>query len=137
MIGYVYKESPHKNSERAILLENNSEYFNTQQYSPTLVTIKGPCENPSWKIIKDGNILSSALFNITIKNTEKLIISSYPENQYARLYDINGNFKNVIQFSDFSQSTFMGIPLGTSVVLAYIQDSSYFDITFREERLVV
>jgi len=96
---YVYVEDSSNNSnEKAVTLINNSEYFATQTGSPSLVTITGPCTvNPTWKIVQDGTTIATAKFNVTLASSQRLIISSYPDMQYARVYNPDGSYSDVSQ----------------------------------------
>lgn len=136
--GYVYLESNTKSSEKAITLENNSEYFDTQEGSPSIITIQGPCAvSPSWLIVQEGEIKGSAKFNLTLADNQQLIISSYPEDQYARVYNTDRTFSDVSQLADFTKSNYVRIPSGISTVLAYVDKNADVYVSFKEERLIV
>lgn len=135
---YVYIESNLSSNEKTVALENDSEYYGTQVGSPSVVTITGPCSvNPSWKIIQNGLTFATAKFNVTLANNQSLVVSSYPEDQYARVYNGDGSYADVSQFQDFTKTNYVRVPEGTSTVLAYLDTKTGFDITFREERLLV
>ncbi|WP_188354010.1 hypothetical protein [Leuconostoc falkenbergense] len=136
--GYVYLESVDKSTEKAITLDNNSEYFDTQSGSPSIVTIIGPCSvNPSWKVIQAGAIVGTAKFNITLADNQQLIVSSYPEDQYARVYNPDRSWSDVSQLEDFTQVNYVKIPSGNSTLLAYLDKKAGISVTFKEERLIV
>ena len=136
--GYVYLESDLSKSEKAITLTNNSEYYDTQTGSPSIISVLGPCSvNPSWKLIQDGEVIATAKYNLTLAENQQLIVSSYPEDQYARVYNPDKSYSDVSQLADFTQNNFMRIPSGTSTILAYLGDSVTFKVTFKEERLLV
>lgn len=136
--GYVYLESIDKSTEKAITLDNNSEYFDTQSGSPSIVTIIGPCSvNPSWKVIQAGAIVGTAKFNITLADNQQLIVSSYPEDQYARVYNPDRSWSDVSQLEDFTQVNYVKIPSGNSTLLAYLDKKAGISVTFKEERLIV
>lgn len=136
--GYVYLESVDKSTEKAITLDNNSEYFDTQSGSPSIVTILGPCSvNPSWKVIQAGAIVGTAKFNITLADNQQLIVSSYPEDQYARVYNPDRSWSDVSQLEDFTQVNYVKIPSGNSTLLAYLDKKAGISVTFKEERLIV
>lgn len=136
--GYVYLESFDKSTEKAITLDNNSEYFDTQSGSPSIVTIIGPCSvNPSWKVIQAGAIVGTAKFNITLADNQQLIVSSYPEDQYARVYNPDRSWSDVSQLEDFTQVNYVKIPSGNSTLLAYLDKKAGISVTFKEERLIV
>jgi len=136
--GYVYIESNQKSSEKAITLENNSEYFDTQEGSPSIVTIQGPCSvSPSWIIVQNGETKGSAKFNLLLADNQQLIVSSYPEDQYARVYNTDRSYSDVSQLADFTKSNYVRIPSGISTVLAYVDKQAEVNISFKEERLIV
>ncbi|MCT8389589.1 hypothetical protein D0501_05815 [Leuconostoc holzapfelii] len=136
--GYVYIESSDVGHERAITLQNNSEYWGTQVGSPSLVEVKGPTTvNPEWKIVQDGAIVASAKFYITLVDNQRLVVSSYPEDMYARVYSPDGSYSDVSQYGDFTQANFVRIPAGLSTFLAILDKEGQLNVTFKEERLLV
>lgn len=138
LYGYVYLESDTISKEKAITLKNNSEYFGLQDGSPCLITISGKCSvYPSWKVIKDGVTTGTAKFNLTLADNQKLIVSSYPEDQYARVYNPDRSYSDVSQLEDFTQDTYVRVPSGVSTLLAYVDETANVNITFKEERLLV
>ncbi|WP_244973166.1 hypothetical protein [Leuconostoc suionicum] len=136
---YVYIEDSNNNSnEKAVTLINNSEYFGTQAGSPSVITITGPLTvNPTWKIVQDGTTIATAKFNVTLASSQRLVISSYPEMQYARVYNPDGSYADVSQLQDFTQVNYLRIPEGISTLLAYVDDKADVNVTFKEERLLV
>lgn len=138
LYGYVYLDSNTRSTEKAITLENNSEYFGIQDGSPSIVTIIGPCEvYPSWKIVQNGALLGTAKFNVNLADNQQLIVSSYPEDQYARVYNPDRSFSDVSQLEDFTQVNYLKIPSGISTILAYVGKDTGVSVTFKEERLIV
>lgn len=136
--GYTYIESNQNGSEKAITMNNNSEYFGTQSSSPTIVTIKGPSNvPPSWKIIQDGQLIAEAKYNLTLASSQRLLVSSYPEDQYARVYNADNTYSDVTQTADFSKANFVQVPLGVSTLLATLDPMAQLEVTFKQERLLV
>lgn len=124
--------------EKAITLDNNSEYFGTQVGSPAIITITGRCQvYPEWKIVQDGAVVGTAKFNLTLADNQRLIVSSYPEDQYSRVYSPDGSFSDVSQLADFNLDNYVRIPAGTSTLLAYLDANAGLNMTFKEERLIV
>lgn len=135
---YAYPESVVNSKEKSLTLENNSEYFGVQDGSPSIITIEGPCNvNPSWSILKEGSVIGKDKFFLTLSSNQKLIVSSYPENQYARVYNSDGSYVDVSQLQDYTKSNFIKVPNGESTVLFYVDSEVKVDITFKEERLLV
>ncbi|NKY83009.1 hypothetical protein HF963_02765 [Weissella soli] len=135
---YVYFESNRLSNEKGMQLNNNSEYFGLQSASPSLITITGPCSvNPSWRIIQNGNVLYEDAFHLTLTSDQILIVSSYPENQYARVYNADGSFADVSQLQDFTKTNFVQVPAGQSTALFSVDKDTGVNLTFKEERLIV
>lgn len=135
---YAYPESVVNSKEKSLTLENNSEYFGVQDGSPSIITIEGPCNvNPSWSILKEGSVIGKDKFFLTLSSNQKLIVSSYPESQYARVYNSDGSYVDVSQLQDYTKSNFIKVPNGESTVLFYVDSDVKVNIVFKEERLLV
>lgn len=135
---YVYIEDRGNSNEKAMVLNNESEYFGTQQGSPALITISGKCSvAPTWKIVQNGTTIATAKFNVTLASNQKLIVSSYPEMQYARVVNEDGSFADVSQLQDFTQVNYLRVPEGQSTLLVYVDDEAGVNVSFKEERLLV
>lgn len=135
--GYVYIESAQSGDVKAFALINNSEYFGLQEGSPSIVTIDGACVNPSWRIIQNGNTIFTDAFELTLADNQKLIVSSYPGNQYARVYNPDGTYVDVSQYQDLTKTNFVLIPEGNSTIEFTISGDATPSVTFREGRLLV
>lgn len=135
----VYVETNYKNTrEHAMNLRNNSEYWGTQDGSPALIEIKGPLiYNPEWRIIQNGILVAEAKFILTLASNQRLLVSSYPENMYARIYNSDGTFSDVSQLGDFTKANYLRIPSGESIMLITADINTKINITFKEERLLV
>lgn len=135
---YVYQESNRPSNEKVMSLNNQSQYFGLQQGSPSVITVKGPCSvNPTWTVVKKGNVVATDGFVLKLTDNQKLVVSSYPEDQYARLYNPDGSYVDVSQLQDYTKTNFVQIPEGESTVLFYLDADSDVNITFKEERLLV
>lgn len=135
---YVYIESSINSNEKVMSLVNNSKYFGLQSGSPTLIEIAGPCKvNPSWKIIQNGQVVGTDKFILNLADNQKLIVSSYPDNQYARLYNPDGSYSDVSQLQDPTQTNFVQLPEGESTALFYVDHDATVNLAFKEERLLV
>lgn len=135
---YVYQESSRPSNEKVMSLNNKSQYFGLQSGSPSIITVKGPCSvNPTWTVVQKGNVIATDGFVLTLTDNQKLVVSSYPEDQYARLYNPDGSYVDVSQLQDYTKTNFVQIPEGESTVLFYLDANSDVNITFKEERLLV
>lgn len=135
---YVYQESNRPSNEKVMSLNNKSQYFGLQSGSPSVITVKGPCSvNPTWTVVQKGNVSATDGFVLTLTDNQKLVVSSYPEDQYARLYNPDGSYVDVSQLQDYTKTNFVQIPEGESTVLFYLDADSDVNITFKEERLLV
>ena len=135
---YVYQESSRPSNEKVMSLNNKSQYFGLQSGSPSIITVKGPCSvNPTWTVVQKGNVVATDGFVLTLTDNQKLVVSSYPEDQYARLYNPDGSYVDVSQLQDYTKTNFVQIPEGESTVLFYLDANSDVNITFKEERLLV
>ncbi|WP_242019365.1 phage distal tail protein domain-containing protein [Leuconostoc pseudomesenteroides] len=135
---YVYQESNRPSNEKVMSLNNKSQYFGLQSGSPSVITVKGPCSvNPTWTVVQNGNVVATDGFVLTLTDNQKLVVSSYPEDQYARLYNPDGSYVDVSQLQDYTKTNFVQIPEGESTVLFYLDANSDVNITFKEERLLV
>ncbi|WAM37827.1 phage distal tail protein domain-containing protein [Leuconostoc pseudomesenteroides] len=135
---YVYQESNRPSNEKVMSLNNKSQYFGLQSGSPSVITVNGPCSvNPTWTVVQNGNVVATDGFVLTLTDNQKLVVSSYPEDQYARLYNPDGSYVDVSQLQDYTKTNFVQIPEGESTVLFYLDANSDVNITFKEERLLV
>ena len=135
---YVYQESNRPSNEKVMSLNNKSQYFGLQSGSPSIITVNGPCSvNPTWTVVQNGNVVATDGFVLTLTDNQKLVVSSYPEDQYARLYNPDGSYVDVSQLQDYTKTNFVQIPEGESTVLFYLDANSDVNITFKEERLLV
>lgn len=133
----AYIDSAIFSSEKVLNLINKSEYFGIQQGSPCIVTITGATTNPHWTVLQDGVIVATDGFTLNLADNQRLIVSSYPEDQFARVYNPDGSYADVSQLQDFTMTNFVQIPEGESTVLVYVDKDTVVNLTFKEERLLV
>lgn len=100
-------------------IDNNSLLFGLEGSSPVEVTIKGPCENPSWEITNGSKILQSDAYNLAIDDGYKLVVSSFPGEQACKLIAPDGTSSNVYQQQDTSKTNFVSIPIGQSFFVSH------------------
>ncbi|MCX7578217.1 hypothetical protein D0502_02225 [Leuconostoc falkenbergense] len=137
---YVYIEANRNTNEQSLPLLNKSQYFGLQKGSPCIITIGGsPTDtlSPSWSVIQNGSIVATDGVLVSISENQKLVVSSYPEDQYARVYNPDGSYADVSQLQDFTKTNFVQIPEGESTVLFYVDNQATVNLTFKEERLLV
>lgn len=137
---YVYIEANRNTNEQSVPLVNKSQYFGLQKGSPCIITIGGsPTDtlSPSWSVIQNGSIVATDGVLVALSKNQKLVVSSYPEDQYARVYNPDGSYADVSQLQDFTKTNFVQIPEGESTVLFYVDNQATVNLTFKEERLLV
>ncbi|WP_367366685.1 phage distal tail protein domain-containing protein [Leuconostoc pseudomesenteroides] len=136
---YVYIEANRNSEEKVVSLINKSQYFGLQKGSPCVITISSTNEtiSPSWSVIKNGSIVATDRMLLILSKNQRLVVSSYPEDQYARVYNPDGSYADVSQLQDFTKTNFVQIPEGESTVLFYVDNQATVNLTFKEERLLV
>ncbi|AWW99651.1 phage distal tail protein domain-containing protein [Oenococcus oeni] len=135
---YVYIESGRNLAQKSMEVSNDSEYFGLQNGSPCLITITGPTTtNVNWKVIQNGTTVASDGFLLTLTDNQTLVVSSYPEDQYARIYNPDGSYTDVSQYQDPTQTNYVLIPEGDSTIVFYIDQTARVQFTYKEERLLV
>lgn len=136
---FVYENSKKDINNNYYNLVNNSVYFASSSGSPIEITIESlgtPVINPSWELWQGSNIIQSDRYFLTIEPGYKLIVSSFPENQYARLVAPDNTFTNVYQYQDLTKTNFITIPVGSSTLTFNVGDGRKF-YRMREEYIVV
>ncbi|SYW19475.1 phage distal tail protein domain-containing protein [Oenococcus oeni] len=135
---YTYIESGRNLNQKAIPVSNSSEYFGLQNGSPCLITITGPTTtNVSWEVLQNGITIASDAFDVTLTDNQQLVVSSYPEDQYARIYNPDGSYVNISQYQDITKTNYILIPEGDSTIVFYIDKTAGVQLTYKEERLLV
>lgn len=135
---YVYiEENQNAATQKSFLVQNKSHYFGLQTGSPCLITIEGPVTNPSWKVFVDSKVVASDAYNLTLTAGEKLVISSFPENQYCRLYTADGHYTNVYAYQDPTLTNFVTLPPDDSSVVFYVDSTVKVSLDWKLESLLV
>ncbi|MHA5139693.1 phage baseplate protein [Oenococcus oeni] len=135
---YVYIESGRNLAQKSMEVSNDSEYYGIQSGSPCLITITGPTTtNVNWKVIQNGTTVASDGFLLTLTDNQTLVVSSYPDDQYARIYNPDGSYTDVSQYQDPTQTNYVLIPEGDSTIVFYIDQTAGVQFTYKEERLLV
>ncbi|MFT8488002.1 phage distal tail protein domain-containing protein [Oenococcus sicerae] len=135
---YVYiEENQNAATQKSFLVQNKSHYFGLQTGSPCLITIEGPVTNPSWKVFVDSKVVASDAYNLTLVAGEKLVISSFPENQYCRLYTADGHYTNVYAYQDPTLTNFVTLPPDDSSVVFYVDSTVKVSLDWKLESLLV
>lgn len=116
-------------------INNESIYMNTQSGSPVEIFIDGPSKNPYWEVVRNGEILASDGFNITIAEGYRLVVSSVPGEQRAELIAPDGTKSNVYQQQRLELTNFVKVPSGYSQLIFHNTKSVSFNL--REEKVVV
>lgn len=112
---YIYTEA----AAGAITIVNES---NLEAYSKIIIT--GPAENPSWTLVKAGEVITDGKMNLSLKAGEKLIVNSDPANLEIVIRDNNDQIiKDVYEKSDFSTERFIYPPPGESR-LSFVHESA-------------
>ncbi|AVI94111.1 hypothetical protein [Oenococcus oeni] len=134
---YVYEAESQSTLNHSIALSNDSQYMDLQDGSPCVITIDGAATNPSWEVVQDGNVVATDKFNITLADNQKLVVSSDPDDQYARIYNPDGSYVDVSQYQDYSQTNFVLIPEGESTIIFNVGEDVQVNIVYKEERMIV
>lgn len=116
-------------------IENTSKYLGSAKSSPIEISIKGPSIDPYWHVIKDGKILQSDGFNITVPEGWKLVVSSVPNEQRAVLINPDGDISNVYAQQRLDLTNFVRLPFGQSQLVFY--NTKHPSYKYREESVVV
>lgn len=116
-------------------INNESIYMNTQSGSPVEIFIDGPSKNPYWEVVRNGEILASDGFNITISEGYRLVVSSVPGEQRAELIAPDGTKSNVYQQQRLELTNFVKVPSGYSQLIFHNTKSVSFNL--REEKVIV
>lgn len=129
---YIYDDEGESNS---FIIDNNSVYMGLAKSSPCEITIYGPCENPHWDIMLGTEIVQSDGYNLTVPDGYRLVVSSNPQRQRARLIGRDGTVSNVYQQQDLSKTNFVTFPVGRSKIAFFNYDRVTF--RYREEYVTI
>lgn len=131
---YIYDEDT--GVDNFYRLENNSVYLGTSVGSPLEIEVDGYCVNPHWDLYQNGRLVQSDGFNLTIPDSYKLVVSSFPQSQKAVLIAPDREESNVYQQQDLTKTNFMVIPSGRSSFVFYTGEATV-RYKLREERVIV
>lgn len=136
---YVYEEADVAVNVNYYNIVNDSVYMGSSVGSPIEITIEAigePVTNPSWELWQGNKVIQSDRYLLTIPQGYKLVVSSFTEDQYARLVAPDNTFTNVYQSQDLTKTNFINIPIGASTLIFNV-GSGKEHWRMREERVVV
>lgn len=136
---YIYGTRETDAHKDYFVLQNDSRYFELNTSSPIEITVTPTDENivnPSWDLMVGSNIIASDRYFLTLYKNQKLVVSSFPEDQYARVYNQDDTYQNVYQKQDITKTNFIEIPGGKSTLYFDIGDAKA-SFKMRVERLIV
>jgi len=115
--GYTYTYSGGVSNQ--IRLQNNSLLD-----SPLRLSIFGTAYNPTWRVLVNGNTVASGSVTATIQNGNKMVLNSVDSDLEIAEYTTADAFvRNLYQDTDFSESTFVYVPPGSSLLVLTSSDS--------------
>lgn len=91
-----------------------------------IVRIEAETDTPLFRIIKGGEIVEQAKYNVYIRDGSHMIVNSAPDAQEASIY--TGNFREDIYYlgeKDYTYSNFITIPEGKSMFLFTATNSQF------------
>lgn len=131
---YIY-EGWYNGANGVFRVNNNSIYLGSQEASPLEITIEGPAVNPYWTVAVNSEIIYSDGFNLTVQEGYKLIVSSIPGKQCAKLVAPDGTISNVYQQQRLEMTNFIKAPMGRSEIIFF--NAKKISFVLREEYVVV
>ena len=131
---YVY-ESDYNGKNGVFTIKNESVYIGSSIGSPVEITIYGPCVNPYWEVLLGSTVDQSDGFNLTVAEGYRLVVSSVPTEQRAKLIAPDGTVSNVYQQQDLARSNFVTLPEGQSRLIFH--NVSTVKFRYREEWVTV
>lgn len=89
------------------------------------LTIMGPCNNPTYSLMQNGEIVKSGKINVSISSTQKLVINTNPTALEIALYQKSTDklINNVYDKSDFTTERIFAIPAGKSKIIMSCADA--------------
>lgn len=136
---YVYEEDEMDINVDYYNIVNNSVYMDSDSRSPIEITIDAvgsDITNPSWELWKGNRLIQSDRYLMTIPQGYKLVVSSFPENQYASLIAPDGTTTSAYQSQDLTKTNFITIPVGASTLIFHVGDAKE-SFRMREEWVIV
>lgn len=137
---YVYEEPKTSNANPNYFnITNASQNMGLLSGAPTVITIeaKTSMSNPSWQLFQESEVIQSDRFFLDMSAGTKLVVSSFPQHQFARLYQPDGSYANVYGAQDLTKTNFITLPEGASTLIFDVDESASVQVTYREERLIV
>lgn len=132
---YVYL--PQNTNSLGFTVQNDSVYYGTQKGSPVLITIYGPLSQPSWDVIQNGEVFASDRYFINLNANQRLVVSSMPDDEYARIYENDGSYQSAIPYQDKNRTNFVTLPVGNSSIRLSLPSSVTAKLQWKLERLLV
>jgi uncharacterized repeat protein (TIGR01451 family) len=136
---YIYQEEFPIPLTDMFTITNDSKIFNAKIKSPILIQISAvnnPIINPSWEIYSKGELIGNDGYFVTIPVGGSLLVSSFPENQYAILINEYNNQTNIYQQQDMTKSNFVTLAQGENDIRFNIGDG-IAKYSIREEHFLV
>ncbi len=135
---YTYIEADQNAAkQKSFLVNNSSKYFDLENGSPCLITVEGPTKNPSWAVLQGSTVVANDGYFLSLVQGQKLIVSSFQESQYARIYNADGSFTNVYQYQDLTKTNFVKVPIGNSSFAFYVDAVAKVTLSWKQEKLAV
>ncbi|EHW6679226.1 phage baseplate protein [Listeria monocytogenes] len=138
---FVYEEQDASGvNQNYFNITNDSVGIGADIWSPTAITIKakeGAVINPSWRLFVGSSEVQSDGYFLTIPEGGSLVVSSYPQNQFARIYNQDGSYYNVYSYQDLTKTNFISVPKGDSSLIFNVGPEAEVYLIYREERLLV
>ncbi|MBC1353865.1 phage baseplate protein, partial [Listeria innocua] len=138
---YIYEETEVNSlNPNYFNITNDSMDMGIDAWSPTAITVKaerGDVVNPSWQLFVGSSIVQTDGYFLTIPKGSMLVVSSFPQDQFARVYNIDGSYYNVYSYQDLTKTNFISIPNGDSSLIFNVDANADVYLMYREERLLV
>lgn len=122
-------------------IQNNSTYFGMSIGAPLelkITAINMPIVNPSWELYKDGVMLQSDGYYVTIPIGDTLVISSDPTDLRAELVHADGTTVNVYQNQNMAKTNFIRVPKGiTQIKMGDLLKQAKVEFRVKNEYVIV
>ncbi len=135
---YVYGNSTaiDLNQINVFNIDNQSQVIG-QASSPAIVRISRAAHNPSWRLLKGGQVIQSDGYFVDVLESEVLEVSSVVDGQHAIVIQPDGSYRNVYQYQDMTASNFVTFPQGSTTLIFDGVDEGDIDILYKEVLSVV
>ncbi|MCL2536947.1 MAG: phage baseplate protein [Coriobacteriia bacterium] len=104
--------------------------------SPAIVRLHNSASNPFWEVVQGGRVVQSDGYFVDVYTGQTLEVSSFPQDNIARLVEDDGSSSNLYQKQDLTRTNFITIPAGSST-LSFDGVTGEVEVLYREEHLVV